>query len=68
MLCDPSTAALGRAGFVLGQYRRCAQRAWGRLMKTGAKPAWKVWNHFAWQDLGEFGATLACDAWRGCSS
>ena len=32
------------------------------------EPAMKVWNHLAWQDLGEFGATLACDAWWGCFS
>ena len=29
------------------------------------EPAMKVWNHLAWQDLGEFGATLACVALLG---
>ena len=31
------------------------------------EPAMKVWNHLVWQDLGEFGATLASDAQWGCS-
>ena len=31
------------------------------------EPAWKVWNHLVWQDLGEFGATLARVARWGCS-
>ena len=31
------------------------------------EPAMKVWNHLVWQDLGEFGATLARVARWGCS-
>lgn len=58
LLCSAAHRLVIWLGDGAGVPRLSVQKGEGKERE----PAMKVWNQLAWQDLGEFGATLACVA------